>query len=255
MSNILYVKNWSEWQSYRKDRGTPPWIKVHRNLMSSPKWAELSDAEKGHLVSIWIVAADSDGKVSSNANVLRKQCQLDDLPNLEKFQELDFLSTTCQPVDSHDAPIPPQHDAPETEAYREETETKTEREPLPNFEDLIFGEEFLKVATENGLSAELGAKSFEVWKRTRSPNPPKDLLGNFWIWCMKEKKPPESPATAKPLEGRSLLINQVGVANWKRKMGKALDGDEQRRLGDWEKKYGAVTWNNFDEWKKQQASP
>jgi len=53
----MKVKNWQRWQNYRKDRGTPPWIKVHRNLMTNQEWAELTDAEKGQLVSIWLIAA------------------------------------------------------------------------------------------------------------------------------------------------------------------------------------------------------
>ena len=86
----LQVKDWQEWQTYRKDRGTPPWIKVHRCLLSNPKWAILSDAEKGQLVSMWIVAADNGGQIPDDNNILRKICQLDTPPNLNKFRELDL---------------------------------------------------------------------------------------------------------------------------------------------------------------------
>ncbi len=81
----MRVTNWSKWQSYRRDRGAPPWIKVHRNLMSNAEWASLSDAEKGQLVSIWLVAADKGGEVPADANILRKVCQLDEPPNINKF--------------------------------------------------------------------------------------------------------------------------------------------------------------------------
>lgn len=27
---VLHVHDWDEHQSYRRDRGQPPWIKVHR---------------------------------------------------------------------------------------------------------------------------------------------------------------------------------------------------------------------------------
>lgn len=123
--NQLVVKGWSRWQSYRKDRGTPPWIKVHRNLMSNSEWATLTDAEKGQLVSIWILAADKDGMIASCPRILRKLCILDDEPNINKFKELgfleDLLGTVCQPSDNQEVTGCPQHDAPETE-----TETETD---------------------------------------------------------------------------------------------------------------------------------
>ena len=116
--NFLSITDWDKWQTYRKDRGTPPWIKVYRNLMTDPQWAILSDAEKGQLVSLWICAADRDGIIPADKKILKKICCLDVEPNLKKFIQLQFLTdhdnqmtTTCQP-----------NDAPETE-----TETETEK--------------------------------------------------------------------------------------------------------------------------------
>ena len=107
------VKNWDKWQTFRKDRGAPPWIKLHRNLMSNPEWALLSDSEKGQLVSIWIVAADKSGLIPSNPNIIRKVCLLDETPNINRFIELGFLSTTCQPLASQESDETPQLDPPE----------------------------------------------------------------------------------------------------------------------------------------------
>jgi len=122
----ICIPNWDKWQSYRKDRGTPPWIKVHRSLLSSGKWAVLTDSEKGQIVSIWIVAADKGGIISSSPRVIQKICQLDDEPNINRFIELGFLTTMCQPCgsqpDNQTTTTRPQHDAPETE-----TETETEK--------------------------------------------------------------------------------------------------------------------------------
>ncbi len=124
----LHIKNWEEWQSYRKDRGTPPWIKVHRKLLTSPKWAVLSDAEKGQLISIWIVAADNGGKIPDSSVVIRKICQLDEEPNLKKFKDLGLMTSSgcqddvkvasrCQPLDAPET---------ETEAYSKEAEVEIE---------------------------------------------------------------------------------------------------------------------------------
>lgn len=87
----LHIAKWDDYQSYRTDRGAPPWIKVHVKLRSSAKWAALSDAEKGQLVSLWLCAADRAGRIPADAEVLRKICLLDDPPDIDKFKKLGYL--------------------------------------------------------------------------------------------------------------------------------------------------------------------
>lgn len=67
----LEIVGWEQWQTYRKDRGQPPWIKVHRRLLRNPKWIELTDAQRGQLVVLWLLAADHDGKIESLAMARR----------------------------------------------------------------------------------------------------------------------------------------------------------------------------------------
>ena len=109
----MIVSNWDKWQTFRKDRGTPPWIKIYRNLLSNEEWVELSDSEKGQLISIWILAADKDGTIPDSAKMIQRMAMLDNKPNINKFIELGFLSTTCQPLDNHESASCPQLDAPE----------------------------------------------------------------------------------------------------------------------------------------------
>lgn len=110
---MIKIKDWDKLQSLRQDRGAPPWIKVHRNLLSNEKWAQLSDAEKGQIVSMWLVAADNNGMLPDDPKIIRKICQLDDVPDINKFKELGFfekegcqvdaiVAPICQPVDNHD---------------------------------------------------------------------------------------------------------------------------------------------------------
>lgn len=109
----LRAANWDKWQSYRSDRGTPPWIKVHRNLMTNPEWIMLSDSEKGVLVSLWIVCADRAGLLPADAHVLRKVAQLDEEPNLNKFIELGFFETDGRHDDAKLTPSAQPDDVPE----------------------------------------------------------------------------------------------------------------------------------------------
>jgi len=123
----MLVKGWDKWQTYRKDRGTPPWIKVYRNLMSNVEWVSLSDAEKGQLVSMWIIAADKSGQLPDDPAVLQRMCMLSSKPNIRKFKQLGFMVTSRLPSGNHVVTDPPEVDAPETETetYKGETETET----------------------------------------------------------------------------------------------------------------------------------
>lgn len=89
-----YIKivNWKRWQTWRSDRGQPPWIKLHRVLLRNPEWNSLSDGEKGQLVCMWILAADKGGKIPADPHVIATLCYLDELPDLERFQNLGFIS-------------------------------------------------------------------------------------------------------------------------------------------------------------------
>ena len=72
MNQYLKIRNWERWQSYRADRGQPPWIKLHRNIMRNPDWVGLTDAQRGQLVAIWLLAADRDGVILASPQMLKK---------------------------------------------------------------------------------------------------------------------------------------------------------------------------------------
>jgi hypothetical protein len=109
----MEIANWDKWQTFRKDRGTPPWIKVYRNLLSNEQWVELTDSEKGQLVSIWMLAADKNGQIPDSPKMIQRMAMLDSLPSLSKFIDLGFLTPSCQPLDNHKIKPCPQVDAPE----------------------------------------------------------------------------------------------------------------------------------------------
>ena len=55
MGEFLRVKNWTAYQHYN-DR-QPPWIKAHSKVLDDLEWRSLTDAQKGQLFSIWVLAA------------------------------------------------------------------------------------------------------------------------------------------------------------------------------------------------------
>ena len=123
-TEYLKIRNWEKWQSYRKDRGQPPWIKIHRCVMRNPEWVGLSDAERGQLVAIWLLAADNNGTIPASPLIIRKLCYLDNDPDINKFKELGFICKDDEHQSDIDVtPTRRQHDPPETE-----TETERERD-------------------------------------------------------------------------------------------------------------------------------
>lgn len=107
------IKNWRTWQSYRSDRPPPPWIKLHRCVMRNPEWVSLTDAERGQLVSLWLLAADKEG-VLPDIILIKKMCHLSSPINLAKFLAMGF-------VEENDAKMTPsgcQDDAKTTQQSR-----------------------------------------------------------------------------------------------------------------------------------------
>lgn len=119
----LSIHNWDLWQSYRKDRGQPPWIKIHRRLLRNPEWVTLTDAERGQLVGIWLLAADHDGVIPSSGELIQKLCYMSKEPNLNKFIELGFIESNGIPLDAKLTPTRRQDVTPKAETDKRRIET------------------------------------------------------------------------------------------------------------------------------------
>lgn len=57
----IVIPGWSKFQHYG-DR-SPSWIKVYTELNSRDDWLDLSDADKGFLLTLWIEFARSEGRL------------------------------------------------------------------------------------------------------------------------------------------------------------------------------------------------
>ena len=123
MSEKINIRNWQKWQSYRRDRGQPPWIKVHRLIMRDVNWVSMTDAQRGQLVAMWLLAADHDGVIPASPQLVQKLCFMESAPDLQFFIDNGWLEDGCQP-DAKVTPPRRQHDVPEER--RGETEKETE---------------------------------------------------------------------------------------------------------------------------------
>jgi hypothetical protein len=124
--DTLKIRNWEKWQSYRRDRGQPPWIKVHREVMRNPEWVMLTDAQRGQLVGIWLLAADRDGVIPASPKLIQKLCYMDSEPDLQVFINLGFIEG-----DVNVTPERRQGDETETETEKEKASSEASSETIP----------------------------------------------------------------------------------------------------------------------------
>lgn len=86
------IKNWREYQHYKGRR--PPWIKVHKQILTSKDWVMLPDASK-LLLFVCMMAAqmdkDGDGGFDGDPKYLMKIACLDSEPCLEPLVSSGFL--------------------------------------------------------------------------------------------------------------------------------------------------------------------
>ena len=125
--STLTIHNWERWQSYRADRGQPPWIKIHREVMRNIEWVSLTDAQRGQLVAIWLLAADHNGVIPASSKIIQKLCHLDTEPDLNIFIKHGFIDG-----DARVTPEWRQHDQPEKRREEKSREEKSREEATPS---------------------------------------------------------------------------------------------------------------------------
>lgn len=113
----LSIKNWEKFQHY-KNR-TPPWIKLHRDLLRDYDFCCLQDASKLHLVLLWLLASQLDNKIPNDPPWIQKQLGLKSKVNIKDLINQGFIYEASEVLAEckHLAIV-------ETEAYKEETETE-----------------------------------------------------------------------------------------------------------------------------------
>jgi hypothetical protein len=90
----IVIPNWGKFQHYKDRR--PVWIKLYTELNSRDDWLELTDAERGLLVLIWIEYARAGGRLrvsrlpSSGRQKGRKR-------GLERLNDAGFIELLASP--------------------------------------------------------------------------------------------------------------------------------------------------------------
>lgn len=92
----LYVRNWPEFQHYSERN--PPWIKLYPRLLNDDEFALLTDAQKYHLLGIFMLASKStDGSFLTDNRLLNQ--------GLKSTVDVDLNAITHWITDTSDASI------------------------------------------------------------------------------------------------------------------------------------------------------
>lgn len=131
MAQYYQIKNWEEFQHY-KDR-SPPWIKLHRTMLTSRTWVTASDSERVLAIACMLVAADTNNKIPCDAEYIKRVAYLNEEPNFAALVNRDFIEL----VDENgkvlaDASAPQaKRTKSNTEAEKRREETETDKTPIP----------------------------------------------------------------------------------------------------------------------------
>lgn len=197
--NYLKISNWDKWQSYRSDRGQPPWVKIHRRLLRSVSWHELGDAEKGQLVSMWMLAADRDGEIPANPLIIQKFCGLQKPPNLQLFIDLGFIERGANVTPERrqvDASVTPQF-----RGVQSSTEAEVPSEPSSGKPDKIpYAEivDYLNLRSESNYKATSEATRKHIRARWNDGHRTEDFKKVIDKTCMAWKNKPRMAPFLRP---------------------------------------------------------
>jgi hypothetical protein len=140
---FLRVRNWSRFQ-YRSDKRLP-WIRDYDDQLEKPEYVMLTDAERGQLKDLRLLANRTGNKIPNDPayvrNMIRSRSKR--LPNLRKFQQLGFLeewrSESVIPANQHISSAQGAHETREEGAA--DRDDRFARDESSSGE---FGEELLK---------------------------------------------------------------------------------------------------------------
>lgn len=198
MSAYYRIVEWDHYQHY-KDRD-PPWIKLHRDLLTSRTWVALSDASRVLAIACMLIAAGTDNRIPANPDYLKRRAYLNKEPDFAPLVSAGFVEciNDNENRDVADASKPEQPIASGTECSSEKRRDRVEKrrgETLP--EDWSPTPEELEYARQQGcVDPNDTAERFKLHHRSKGTIG-KDWHSGFQYWCRNEKNFARSPTTQR----------------------------------------------------------
>lgn len=169
MAQFIRIINWSKMQHY-KDRN-PPWIKLHRELLTSETWVSSSNDDRVLAIAIMMLAADTGNLIPANPRFIQRRAYLDSAPDLSGLIALNFIEIIEENEDASNA----------LASARPETETETD----------------IPLAKANGAGVD---PDKEFWDSATSYlGGKRSLIGK---WCKDHGKPETAKAITEAMLAR-----------------------------------------------------
>lgn len=89
MTAYLRVKNWERFQHYTNR--SPPWIKLHRELLTSMTWVASDDASRTLAIACMLLASATDNRIPADKAYLRRVAYLNSDPDWVPLLQSDFI--------------------------------------------------------------------------------------------------------------------------------------------------------------------
>ena len=102
MTRVYRIRNWHKYQHYRERN--PPWIKLHVEMLASEEWVTLADADKLTAIVCMMIAAKEHGRLTDNADFIRRVAYLQATPDLGPLIASGFLEPIADADGSKEAP-------------------------------------------------------------------------------------------------------------------------------------------------------
>ena len=198
------IVEWSRYQHY-KDRD-PPWIKLHRDLLTSQTWVMLPDAGRALAVACMLVAAGTENRIPADPNYLKRRAYLNKDPDFAALVEVGFLELVNDSNDVADASKAEQTLAFDTKCYSETEERREEEREITDaqleevreaYAEFVFAAKEMKWPTPRNLDpdrkkklrARLAEHGLEGWRQMLAEAKASDWLCNefklTFDWVLK----------------------------------------------------------------------
>lgn len=201
MSEYLSIPNWGDLQHY-KDR-TPPWIKLHNELLEDYEFECLPDASKAHLLCIWLLASRTENKIKADPRWIQRKIGANSEVDIDGLVKSGFLQlnqeVTERLQDASKMLQPLQNDAiTEREGEKRESREEGDNKPakksgrsvfvIPSPEDLVS---YFESKESNSIEAKKFFDYYESngWKVGKNKMKKWQSAASGWITRCKDNKP------------------------------------------------------------------
>lgn len=201
MSQYLSIPNWGDLQHY-KDR-TPPWIKLHNELLENYEFECLQDASKAHLLCIWLLASRTENKIKADPRWIQRKIGANSPIDIDELVKAGFLQLNQEleecGQDASKMLQSLQNDAiTEREGEQRESRAEGENKPakksgrsvfvIPSPEDLVS---YFQSKESNSTEAQKFFNYYESngWKVGKNKMKKWESAASGWITRSKDNKP------------------------------------------------------------------